>query len=125
MPTFVGFDHVQLDMPEGAQDRARAFYCQVLGMQEPPKPARLRQAAVWCRLGSVELHLSAEPVAVTSQSAHPGIRVQGLRELADQCEAAGYQPRFDDRYPGRRRFYMEDPFGNRLEFLELDEAGDA
>lgn len=25
---------------------------------------------------------------------------------------------FDDDFPGMRRFYSEDPHGNRLEFLE-------
>jgi hypothetical protein len=51
--------------------------------------------------------------------AHPGIRVTGLAELAARCEAAGHPPQFDTRYPGRQRFYVFDPFGNRLEFFEI------
>ena len=40
--------------------------------------------------------------------------------LAARCEAAGYPVRFDGVLPGYRRFYVADPFGNRLELLEPD-----
>jgi hypothetical protein len=30
---------------------------------------------------------------------------------------------FDDEFPGMRRFYSEDPHGNRLEFLQPIDAG--
>ena len=30
---------------------------------------------------------------------------------------------FDDEFPGMRRFYSEDPYGNRLEFLQPIDAG--
>jgi 4-hydroxyphenylpyruvate dioxygenase-like putative hemolysin len=35
---FTAIDHVQLAMPTGEEDRARAFYCTLLGMTELPKP---------------------------------------------------------------------------------------
>jgi extradiol dioxygenase family protein len=34
-------------------------------------------------------------------------------------EAAGFVVRWDEELAPRRRFYGEDPFGNRLEFLEV------
>jgi catechol 2,3-dioxygenase-like lactoylglutathione lyase family enzyme len=34
-------DHVQLAMPRGGEERARAFYAGVLGLQEVPKPPEL------------------------------------------------------------------------------------
>ena len=34
-------DHVQLAMPSGEEDSARAFYVGVLGLPEIPKPAYL------------------------------------------------------------------------------------
>ena len=37
----VAIDHVQLAMPEGGENAARAFYAGVLGLAEIPKPAEL------------------------------------------------------------------------------------
>ncbi len=38
--TVYALDYVQLAMPPGEEDRARAFYRDVLGLAEVPKPAR-------------------------------------------------------------------------------------
>ncbi len=35
------------------------------------------------------------------------------------CRTGGHPPKFDERYPGRRRLYVSDPFGNRLEFQQI------
>ena len=39
MMHIVGMDHVQLAMPAGREDDARAFYDQLLGIPEVAKPA--------------------------------------------------------------------------------------
>lgn len=114
-------EHVQLAMPPGGEDRARAFYGGVLGLGEVAKPGALRASGgAWFAAGRVEVHLRAEDPMHPSHAAHPGIRVTGLAALAARCEAAGHRPQFDTRYPGRRRFYVVDPFGNRLELFEPD-----
>jgi catechol 2,3-dioxygenase-like lactoylglutathione lyase family enzyme len=122
MTEFIGLDHVQLPMAPGGEDAARAFYHDVLGLTEiaPPPPLR----GLWFRAGNVELHLHVEANHEPSTVAHPGMQVRGLRELADRCAAAGFEPRFDTRYPGRSRFYVKDAFGNLLELLELLELDD-
>jgi catechol 2,3-dioxygenase-like lactoylglutathione lyase family enzyme len=113
-------EHVQLAMPPGEEDRARTFYGSVLGFREIAKPEALRASAgPWFAAGRLEVHVRAEDPMYPSRVAHPGIRVTGLAELAARCEAAGHPPQFDARYPGRQRFYVADPFGNRLEFFEL------
>jgi catechol 2,3-dioxygenase-like lactoylglutathione lyase family enzyme len=44
----LALDHVQLAMPAGAEDRARQFYRDVLGLEEIPKPAALAaRGGVW------------------------------------------------------------------------------
>ncbi|MGB2603334.1 MAG: hypothetical protein WBC78_07050 [Candidatus Sulfotelmatobacter sp.] len=35
---FTSIDHVQLAMPPGEEQKARAFYADLLGMTELPKP---------------------------------------------------------------------------------------
>jgi hypothetical protein len=39
-------DHVQLAMPPGGEQQARAFYRDLLGIPEIPKPADLPRVAV-------------------------------------------------------------------------------
>jgi hypothetical protein len=53
-----------------------------------------------------------------ARKAHPGVVVDGLDALAARLTQAGVPVDWDDDFPGHRRFYAEDPFGNRLEFLE-------
>jgi catechol 2,3-dioxygenase-like lactoylglutathione lyase family enzyme len=114
----LALDHVQLAMPAGGEERARGFYAGLLGMQEIPKPASLQASGgVWFRAGRAELHLGVEADFQPARKAHPGLRVDDLDALALRLEAAGCAISWDDRYPGVRRFYVEDPFGNRLEML--------
>jgi len=118
-PQLHGLDHVQLAMPVGAEDRAREFYGRVLGLPEIPKPAALAvRGGAWFGNGEVELHLGVEPEFRPARKAHPAIRVDDLDALAAACRAAGHAPQFDTAIPGTRRFHVDDPFGNRLEFVQ-------
>lgn len=114
-------EHVQIDMPPGEEPAARAFYRGVLGLPEMAKPEPLRGSGVWFAVGAQELHLSAVPNARPALRAHAGLRVVGLAATAARCAAAGYAIEYDHRYPGRARFYVRDPFGNRLEIFELEQ----
>lgn len=115
----ISFDHVQLLMPPGAEDRARAFYADVLGMTVVPKPAPLSvDGGIWFRSGGAEIHLSGDPGFVAARIAHPALRVDDLDAFAARCQAAGINVAWDDRYPGIRRFYVSDPFGNSIELMQ-------
>ena len=115
----VGLHHVQLAMPVGGEDAARRFYGTALGMTEHPKPAVLAvRGGCWFRGTGVELHLGVEPEFVPARKAHPAVLVRGLDELAARLAENEVSIRWDDDFPGHRRFYVDDPFGNRLELLE-------
>ncbi|WP_028804904.1 VOC family protein [Streptomyces sp. 142MFCol3.1] len=112
-------DHVQLAAPPGSEDRLRAYYVGVLGMTEVPKPPVLAaRGGCWFTAGPVRLHLGVEEDFRPARKAHPGLRVTGIRAYAARLEALGAVVTWDDDLPGHRRFYSEDPVGNRLEFLE-------
>ena len=116
---FVQVHHVQLAMPAGAEDEARGFYAGALGLTEVPKPPTLAaRGGCWFRAGGVELHLGVEEDFRSARKAHPGLLVDDLDELADRLGAAGVDVDWDDGFPGHRRFYAHDPFGNRLELLQ-------
>lgn len=117
----LALDHAQVAMPRGEEDRARAFYAGVLGLEEIPKPANLAaRGGVWFRVGASQLHLGVEDGFRPARKAHPALRVEGLDELAERLRAAGYEPVRDEPLPGYRRFYVADPFGNRVELLEAE-----
>ncbi|WP_405798525.1 VOC family protein [Streptomyces sp. NBC_01506] len=112
-------DHVQLAAPAGSEDALRTFYADVLGMTEIPKPPALAvRGGCWFQRGQVQLHLGIEPDFRPARKAHPGLRVTGIDAFASRLESLGAPVTWDDTLPGHRRFYCDDPVGNRLEFLE-------
>lgn len=116
---FERLHHVQLAMPRGEEPAARAFYGGVLGMAEIDKPPVLAaRGGAWFRAGGVELHLGVEDDFRPARKGHPGILVGGLDEVVRRVRGAGQDVAWDDEFPGYRRVYAHDPFGNRLEFLE-------
>lgn len=116
-------DHVQLAAPPGSEDLLRAYYAGVLGMTEIPKPPLLAaRGGCWFRAGEVQLHLGIESDFRPARKAHPGLRVTGIETYAARLEARGALVTWDDNLPGHKRFYSEDPVGNRLEFLEPEAA---
>jgi len=112
--------HVQLAMPKCGEAAARAFYGTLLGLPEVPKPAALQtRGGVWFERGSLRLHLGVEMPFTPARKAHPAFTVQRLAALADRLHKAGHPPRAEIDLPGMARLYVDDPFGNRLELLEL------
>ena len=115
----LGIDHVQLAMPAGGESKARAFYEQVLGLREIPKPPTLAgRGGVWFGNDAVQLHLGVEPDFLPARKAHPALLVDELDAIEAACKAAGFTPQRDGDLPSYSRFYVTDPFGNRLEFLQ-------
>ncbi|ALE79256.1 VOC family protein [Pseudonocardia alni] len=114
--------HMQLAMPRGREDDARHFFADVLGMTEIPKPSVLAaRGGAWFRSGGVELHLGVEDDFRPARKGHPGIQVEDLDDVVRRLAEAGQETTWDADFPGFRRIYAADPFGNRLEFLEPDE----
>jgi catechol 2,3-dioxygenase-like lactoylglutathione lyase family enzyme len=111
--------HVQLACPPCSEPALREFYGGVLGLDEIPKPPALAaRGGCWFSGHGMELHLGVEEDFRPARKAHPGLLVTGLDAWAGRLRDAGYPVLFDDGFPGMRRFYSQDPNGNRLEFLE-------
>ena len=111
-------DHIQLAMPKGGEKKARAFFSDVLGMEEEEKPYPLSErGGCWFRKGSVILHLGVEDGFIPQKKAHPAFVVPDLNELEQKLKAGGHDVLWDDALPSRIRFYSSDPFGNRIEFI--------
>jgi ribosomal protein S18 acetylase RimI-like enzyme len=109
-------DHVQVAAPSGGEPAARAFYGDLLDLEELPKPERLRaRGGVWFAVGDQQLHVGIEEPFAPARKAHPAFgvpRADDLRALAERLRGAGHDVRWDGP-----RIYVSDPFGNRLEIL--------
>jgi catechol 2,3-dioxygenase-like lactoylglutathione lyase family enzyme len=113
--------HVQLAIPEGGEARSRAFYGGLLGLDELPKPPALRErGGVWYRVGALELHLGVESDFRPARKAHPAFGVDHLERFRRHLEVHGVETRDGVALPDRVRFYCDDPFGNRLEFVQAE-----
>jgi catechol 2,3-dioxygenase-like lactoylglutathione lyase family enzyme len=118
----VGLDHVQVAAPAGCEPLARSFYGELLGLRELAKPPALAtRGGVWLALGArQQLHVGVEAEFRAARKAHPALELESvpaLETLAAVLERGGHEVSWDDELRGARRFYVEDPFGNRLELL--------
>ncbi|MCY1073233.1 VOC family protein [Archangium lansingense] len=115
-------NHVQLTIPKGMEDAARAFYCGTLGMSEIAKPDALKgRGGFWLQLPGIQVHIGTEDgVERLRTKAHPAFEVEELDAVRHVLEQAGLQPEDGVPIPGMRRFECRDPFGNRLEFLQIE-----
>ena len=114
----LALDHLQLAMPRGREAEARAFYGDILGLKELTKPPNLAvRGGVWFVLGTQQLHLGVEQDFRPAKKAHPAFLAEDLEDLRGRLQSKGFAPYEDEPLAGYDRFYVADPFGNRLEFL--------
>lgn len=119
MPRIADIDHVQVAVPPGADEAARAFYGGVLGLAEIPKPAPLNASGgMWFQLGATQLHIGSQADFVAAKKAHPAFLVEDFGAYCAQLSGSGVVVREEDQVAGRRRAGIEDPFGNRIELIE-------
>lgn len=119
MAKIIGLDHVQVAIPVGAEDMARAFYGTVLGMQEVQKPANLAvRGGCWFASGNQQIHIGGESNFQPARKAHPALLVDDLAAYLAELKQRGLECGFDEPVPGAVRATIADPFGNRIELVE-------
>jgi catechol 2,3-dioxygenase-like lactoylglutathione lyase family enzyme len=115
----IEIDHVQIAAPRGCERGARSFFGDLLGMEEIDKPEPLRsRGGCWFKVGSRQLHVGVEDRFSPATKAHPAFATRDIGSLSMRLEHARVQVKWDDAVAGLRRFYVEDPWGNRIEFTE-------
>jgi catechol 2,3-dioxygenase-like lactoylglutathione lyase family enzyme len=112
--------HVNITMPAGGESVARAFYGGLLGLTEIPKPVSMRASGVWFEAEGVDVHVSAEAVRTGPDTyRHFGFDCADVDAMRAKLTAAGIETE-NGRPAPWRRFFVRDPFGNRI---EIHEAG--
>jgi len=105
-------------MPAGQEAVARAFFCDVLGMAEIPKPPELaKRGGCWFQSGNVQIHLGVETDFRAAKKAHPALRCRNYDALLAHLETAGVHAEDANDIPRVRRSHIHDPFGNRIELV--------
>jgi hypothetical protein len=89
-------------------------------MAEVPKPEKLQaRGGVWFQCGPQMIHIGVEAAFQPAKKAHPAFLVHRIDSLMEHLRKQGVPFRIDNEIPGLTRFFTEDPFGNRLEFMEV------
>jgi catechol 2,3-dioxygenase-like lactoylglutathione lyase family enzyme len=115
----LGIDHVQVAVPRGSEAEARAFYGDLLGLEELPRPTTLPDRyGCWFRAGTQELHIGFDEPFHPARKAHPSFVVDDLAALVARLRALGTEATPDASIPGVERAFVYDPFGNRLELRQ-------
>ena len=117
----IGIHHIQITIAPTDEAAARVFYIDLLGLAEVEKPDSLKgRGGFWVQAGDRQLHVGIEDgVDRRRTKAHVAYRVDDLNTWRERLTAAGIAPLESVPIPGFDRFECRDPFGNRLEFIQL------
>lgn len=117
-PIRLSIDHIQIAAPAGCEQAAREFYGETLGLDEIEKPEPLRsRGGCWFRCGAHQIHIGVDPDFRPARKAHAAFMVDNLDALRTRLGARGFEILEDENLPAARRFYTNDPWGNRIEFM--------
>lgn len=115
-----GIDHVQIAAPQNSENLCREFFSGIFEMKEIPKPENLRK-----RGGSLVSMRRTGASCRNSRKFYSGSKspsgIQCCRSKKAERKVNGIEIKEDEPLEGAERFYINDPFGNRLEFLERRE----
>jgi glyoxylase I family protein len=103
---------------------AERFYADALGLEEIPRPAEIKIAGAWYRLGSTELHVFESEGFTPPRSAsfppHLAIRTEDFDGSVERLRKADvkidFGPAQDDH--GVWRVVLRDPTGNVVEVTD-------
>jgi catechol 2,3-dioxygenase-like lactoylglutathione lyase family enzyme len=118
-------------VPVSDLERSKAFYTDVLGLKEIPRPPFSFDGA-WYEVGNRQLHLivTKDPTfrrgkGVESRDGHVALRVKSFRLALEYLESKGYRPGNEDTLhsmrvnisgpPGFPQMHILDPDRNLIE----------
>ena len=109
--------HVNVTMPKDGEVIARMFYTGQLGMRELVGPECVELPGGVCfEAGGLALHLSVEEQRMGADThRHFGLGCGNVDGLRARLKAAGVEIEDGPPAPPWKRFFIRDPFGNRIE----------
>jgi catechol 2,3-dioxygenase-like lactoylglutathione lyase family enzyme len=120
---FTHLDHCSVIITDLA--KARAFYVDVLGLKEIPKPKTFDFVALWFQLEDGQtIHLLQKPQPDTRSPRHFALRVLDVKAAREYFRAKGIEIQETGPIPHCDRFFVFDPDGNRIEIIQWLEPYD-
>jgi catechol 2,3-dioxygenase-like lactoylglutathione lyase family enzyme len=114
----LGLDHVNIAGPIELLERVRAFYIDVLGLVDGPRP-QFRRRGFWLYAGNLPIvHLSEKSTEATGASAldHFSFTCEGLDDMIARLGARGIAFELDPAREGKRaQIFVTDPAGVSVE----------
>lgn len=113
-------NHINMTAPCGTEKIARQFYCDILGFTEIEKPDSLKaNGGIWLQTGNLPLHIGMEDgVERHNTKRHPAFETADLERLRAHLVSHQIEIKNAIPIPGYIRFYIHDPFGNRIECMQ-------
>ncbi|MFM9106683.1 MAG: VOC family protein [Chloroflexota bacterium] len=123
MPAVRRLQHASVPMPIGGSEEARRFYGRALGMPEIHRPRGLSHLTlVWFSASEDgdEVHcFEEEDTSPNSPGQHLCLEVDDLEGYRARLQEHGFAIEPADPIYNRPRFFVHDPFGNRVELTQI------
>ena len=119
MIDFTRADHINICVPRQKLEDARNFYIDVIGLEQIERPDVFPDPGYWFDIGNITLHIGVEEIPVIT-SRHTAFEVADINAARNQLVKCGVGIIEEPIIPGRTRFSFLDPFGNRMELLQMD-----
>ena len=111
-------NHIQICIQSGEEDKARHFYCNILGLEEIEKPDILKpNGGFWLQMNTIQIHIGTEEIIAQSKR-HPAFEIEDLDKVKNYLINQGVKIKTDQPIPGFDRFSLFDYWGNRIEFMQ-------
>jgi len=119
MIDFIRADHIHICVPPERLEEARQFYTNIIGVQQIERPDKIfGNAGYWFDIGDIQLHIGVEP-ALARTIRHTAFQVADVAKAREILIKNDIEILEEPAIPGRRRFAFIDPFGNRMELLQM------
>jgi catechol 2,3-dioxygenase-like lactoylglutathione lyase family enzyme len=111
-----GIDHVQIAVSRAKEAECLAFYHQIFGFPEIPKPEELRaRGGAWFQVGALQLHIGVDPEPSPPSRRHICFLVEDLAAAKAKVLLDRVAVEEENVAEGLFRFFIRDPAGNRIE----------
>lgn len=120
-PDIGALDHVTVTTPAELETEVVEFYRDVLRLEEKRKPAGAGERGAWFGAGRAEIHVTIDPHN-PPRNAHFCLEVTDFSQAVDALRVAGCHIEQATTIPGRRRLFVRDPAGNKIEIAAYEDT---
>jgi len=119
MINFKRADHIHICVTPERLEEARIFYTEVIGLELTQRPDVFSSAGYWFNVADIELHIGVED-SLPRSIRHTAFEISDIAAARRHLEKQGVEIVEEPLIAGRQRFAFIDPFGNRMELLQLN-----